>query len=403
MVRNVFAIFLFCALNGRAQGIEFKNISRLPSVVNSSAEEIMPLLSPDGKTLYFARAMSPDNEGGAFAGLDIWTTDLSFKKTTNRLPQNNKGHNAVIGISKDNKILYLLEASPSQRMNGIYFSGKSAGKHERPELIPIPGIANLDFIGFYVSPDFDVIFLSMKAPDSRGEEDLYYSVKDVSGSWSIPRNLGATINTSGFELSPFLSADKKRLYFASNGHGGEGDADIFYSERLYDSWETWSAPVNLGKAINSKKFDAYFSLYGDTIAFFSSNREGRYGDLYKANVIQSKTILRKGQHYLTASEWDATLGKNVSGKITFPHNSDFLAPAQKELIFYIVNKVMLDHDIEFHVVVREEEDQKLSKLRMAEISNHLKKLGIDQSRIHEDQIFPVERTQRGVVEMILLR
>src|SRR6185503_14219383 len=97
-----------------------------------------------------------------------------------------------------------------------------------------------EFLGMYISPDCDVILLSMKKDDSKGQEDLYVSLKDAAGQWSIPRNLGPVINTRGFEMSPFLSPDKKRLYFASNGHRGLGDADIFYSNRLDDSWERWS-------------------------------------------------------------------------------------------------------------------------------------------------------------------
>jgi hypothetical protein len=273
----------------------------------------------------------------------------------------------------------------------------------RPELIFIPGIDNLDFLGFNVSPDLDVIFLSMKASDSRGNEDLYFSVKDVSGAWSKPKNLGATINTPGFEISPFLSADKKRLYFASNGHKGEGDADIFYSERLYDSWETWSVPVNLGSQVNSKKFDAYFSIYGDSVAYFSSNRDGQYADLFRAKVSQGRTILLKGQHYVNNDEWNAIVGKNVSADFSFPNNSTFLSAAHKELIFYIVNKLMLERDIRFHLVVKEEEDPASSKERLKVIRDHLKASGIDAGRIYEDQIFAIEKTKRGVIEIKLFK
>ena len=124
--------------------------------------------------------------------------------------------------------------------------------------------------------------MSMKDADSKGQEDLYVSLKNGNGEWSKPVNLGSAINTAGFEISPFLTTDKKRLYFASNGHPGLGDADIFYSDRLGNSWETWSVPVNLGDKINSKKFDAYFSIR-DSVAYFCSNRDGQFSDLYKAS------------------------------------------------------------------------------------------------------------------------
>ena len=179
--------------------------------------------------------------------------------STNALPAgiNDAGHNAVIGMSRDGEKLYFMSALTNEKMNGIYVTTRLNTYWTRPEFVPVPGIDNQNFLGVYVSPDFDVMIFSMKAPDSRGEEDLYFSVRNSGGYWSAPRNMGATLNTSGYEISPFLSTDKKRLYFASNGHGGEGSADIFYSERLYDSWETWSLPVNLGRVVNTKKFDAY--------------------------------------------------------------------------------------------------------------------------------------------------
>lgn len=366
----------------------------------------MPLLSPDGKKLYFTRSLYRENEGGMYAGQDIWVSERkedNWTKAINTISLNNKNNNVVCGISKDGKALYFVDASPYQRMTGIHVMKQTGSSRTRPELLEIPGIENFDFISFYVSPDLDVVFLSMKAPDSKGNEDLYFSVPDKLGNWSKPKNLGATINTEGFEISPFLSADKKRLYFSSNGHGGEGDADIFYSERLYNSWETWSVPVNLGKAVNSKKFDAYFSIYGDTVAYFASNRDDKYADIFQVRVSEAKSILAPGQRYVTASEWDNLVGKNVSAEFIFPNQSSHLTGAQQELIFYIVNKLMLQKDIRFHLVVREEESEEQSTERLKEIRNQLMKSGIDKVRINDQQIFKTEKTQRGVIEIMLYR
>lgn len=407
MVRkSVLCCFLLCSSPAVfSQLLEFHHVTRLPATVNTAAEEGMPLLSPDGKKLYFSRALYENNEGGEYAGQDVWMServDQSWKKATNALGSiNNRNNNVTVGMSRDGNTLYFVDASPFHKMNGIYFSKRTGNSWSRPQLIYIPGIDNFDFIGFYVSPDLDVIFLSMKAPDSRGSEDLYFTIKDIAGAWSKPRNLGATVNTSGYEISPFLSADKKRLYFASNGHKGMGDADIFYSERLYDSWETWSVPVNLGSSVNSKKFDAYFSIYDDSVAFFSSNRESQYADLYQATVHHGKSILAQGQRYITADEWSNIVGKNVNADFVFPHQSSLLTAAQKELIFYIVNKLMLQKDLRFHLVVKEEEDSLVSRERLKAINEYLKRSGIDPSRVNEEQVFDIEKTQRGVIEVRL--
>ncbi|HEY0656341.1 MAG TPA: hypothetical protein VGD65_24580 [Chryseosolibacter sp.] len=407
VVRSMLSAALVIAgLDVMAQQFEFGDPKKLPGAINSAAEEAMPLLSRDGKKLFFTRALSEQNEGGVYGGQDIWVSDAvngQWAKASNKLSINTKDNNTVVGVDRDGQTLFFTDGAHGRRMNGIYMTRLQGSKFTKPELIPIPGIDNLDFIGFYVSPDRDVIFISMKASDSRGEEDLYYSTKALDGAWSVPKNLGATINTSGFEIAPFLSPDKKRLYFSSNGHSGMGDADIFYSDRVYESWETWSVPVNLGPNVNSKNFDSYFSIYGDSLAFFSSNREGKYADLYQVSVGELKTILERGQHYLTQDEWNTVIGKNVWANFAFPHNSTILSAAQKELLFYIVNKVMLEREYQFHLVVKEEEGSTFSQERLGAIQSHLKQLGLDAGRIRVDQIFDIEKTQRGVIELKLFK
>src|SRR5690606_137833 len=292
---------------------------------------------------------------------------------------------------------FFVSASPHAPLQGVYVTERINRYWTRPQLITIPGVGTRNFLGVYVSPDFDVMLFSMHGEDSHGEEDLYFSVKDESGQWTPPKNMGSTLNTTGFEISPFLSADKKRLYFASNGHGGEGDADIFYSERLYDSWETWSVPVNLGKAVNSSKFDAYFSIYGDTLAFFTSNRDGQFADIYEVRATRRVTVLKEGQRYLTRSERERELGGPDSNEVVFPDTTTVLAPSQEELLFYVVNKLQLRRSVMFHLVVLQEDDPQHSEARLNRIAGYLVQSGISEDRIVNRQVDPPEKAQRGVV------
>ena len=82
--------------------------------------------------------------------------------------------------------------------------------------------------------------------------DIYVSVLDEDDNWGAPINLGPTINTIYSDRSPFLHPDMRTLYFASDGHGGLGNYDLFKSTRLYDTcWDCWSEPINLGKEFNT--------------------------------------------------------------------------------------------------------------------------------------------------------
>jgi hypothetical protein len=83
--------------------------------------------------------------------------------------------------------------------------------------------------------------------------------------------MGPKINTAGSEVYPFLFKDT-RLYFASNGHGGEGGLDIFYSDYINGEWQQ---PVSLAQPFNSKFDDFAFVVNAEfDTGYFSSNRNG---------------------------------------------------------------------------------------------------------------------------------
>lgn len=211
------------------QEIQFSDPVPFSSSINSESEEVSALLAPDGKTLFFVRAFDTRNKGGIGAGMDIWTSQRDskgrFSTASNDLKKwNNKFNNSVIGIRKDNQVVYLLNSYTGKP--GIAFSKNLNGEWTSPELIAIPGVQQLNLVGFYMHPSFSILLISIERADSQGKEDLYVSLKDSLDHWGEPLNLGSTINTPEFEISPFLSEDGKRLYFASNGHQGYGDADI---------------------------------------------------------------------------------------------------------------------------------------------------------------------------------
>ncbi len=300
MKRLFLYILVFTAAwESSAQELQFTQPLKLGTDVNTEDEELVPILSPDGQTLYFSRAFHSNNTGGKYAGTDIWISrkdaEGQWTPAVNAgKPWNNKRSNAVIGISADGSTVYLANAYNNK--SGISFSRLVMGKWTKPEFIAVPGINRDDLVGISVHPAFDVMLISMKGKDSYGEEDLYISLKDSVGSWNQPRNLGPTINTAGFECYPYLSPNKKRLYFSSIGHSGFGDADIFYSDRMYDSWQTWSVPRNLGNKINSEKFDAYFSISTDSTCFFSSDRLS--ADIYITKM-SNKSIAKSDSSEVT--------------------------------------------------------------------------------------------------------
>lgn len=289
---SVAALWFASIFNTGAQILEFDSPVAMPEQVTTSAsEESMPLLSKDGKTMYFVRTFHPDNSSGSDFGQDIWYSTKddqgNWSEATNNLGAlNTKTNNAIAGVSKDGKTVYLVNTYEGKKQSGVGLSKSTLkdGNWSTPAEVKIPGInPKGDFYGFYITPEEDVLLISMEDNFSKGKNDLYIAAKDAQGSWNVPANLG-NINTPGNEISPFLSPDRKRLYFSTDGRGGMGGQDIFYSERQGDSWTDWGVPVNMSEGINSGDFDAYFSIYNDSTAFFCSSRNDTIANIYTTRI-----------------------------------------------------------------------------------------------------------------------
>ena len=139
-----------------------------------------------------------------------------------------------------------------------------------------------------LSKDGKYMVLAMESSYTNGVEDLYVVIRRPNGEWRSPINLGSQVNSSYQEITPFLAADNKTLYFSTNGRGGEGSFDIYSSVRQDDSWRKWSEPKNLGKEINTSGAENSFSFIdGDEWAYFvSSQNSDGYGDIKRIMIEQ---------------------------------------------------------------------------------------------------------------------
>lgn len=282
---------LFALLSTGAIGqveFEFESVTKLPEIVNSEYEESFPLFDAANNRLYFVRTLHPENKGGKTVGQDLWYSDLQGKKwstPSNELkPLNNYLNNSAIGISKDGNKIYLVGTyiKKVSLQSGFSESVMEGDQWARPTPLTIPSFSlKSPFYGGYVNSDEDIIIISMESSNSLGQEDLYVSFKNAKGDWSKPLWLGDSINSAGFEISPFLFDDGKTLMFASTGHGGYGDCDIFYAYRKDSTWTNWTSPKNAGSEINSASFDAFPFAVNETM-YFSSNRNDSLSNIYTA-------------------------------------------------------------------------------------------------------------------------
>ncbi len=269
---------------------------RLGPTVNSEVSEFRPLISPDGKTLFFSRSNHPGNIGGKEDDEDIWYSELdettgSWKEARNIGPVlNNKGPNYISSITPDgNSILLLLgnEYLPNGKMKaGLSASRKTESGWSKPEAIVVENLYNYsEKANFYMANNRKTLLMSIEREDSYGDRDLYASFEKPDGTWGEPINLGSVVNTASEESAPFLAADNQTLYFSSDGIAGFGGTDIFVSRRLDDSWKNWSEPENLGPDINSENDDEFFNIPASgEYAFYSRGVGTDNMDIFKLEL-----------------------------------------------------------------------------------------------------------------------
>ncbi len=162
-----------------------------------------------------------------------------------------------------------------------------------------------------LAPDASFIIFSSNRPGGAGGVDLYIAGSDGAGGYSAPVNLGAAINTSGDEFSPFIAPDGRTLFFASTGHQGFGGADLYMSQR--DARGEWGTPVNLGDRINTSSNELFFFGVGRERCLFASDRPGGKGglDIYEAQP----NVFATSYANVDVTIMDTTSGKPVSGHL----------------------------------------------------------------------------------------
>ncbi len=286
-------------------------IKNMGNTINSEFPEYTPVISLDGTSLYFtARKKWKKNEQTTDPSTnlpfeDIYVSYMNIdsiwskpEKLSFCLPNRNE---ASVSISSDERQLYLYQDTTG---NGdIYSTEINSKRKNKIDIVAIKGL-NTEFweTHCYFSQDKNLLFFSSDRPGGFGGRDLYFMRKTSPNEWTKPENMGPNINSKYDEDAPFLSADNKTLYYASNGPKSMGGFDILTSENENGNW---SVSKNMGTPVNSSNDEIYYtSTYDGSRGFFTSDRPNGFGekDIYEiinTSIPSKKTILFEG-HIKTA-------------------------------------------------------------------------------------------------------
>jgi len=209
---DTFTIMLSKYINGEWQPPETASFSGVYS-------DMEPFISHDGKKLYFASKRPSKGKDKMENDIDIWEVDrlkngwADPQKLDDEINTNCMEY--YPSVTKDGSLYFGRNDSALMR-GDIHRSVRSQNKLTNPQ--KLPPVVNLPQSSFnaFISPDEDFIIFSAYVQDSLSfHSDLFISYQDENNSWSKPKNLGKNINSRFNEISPWVSPDKKLLFFSS--------------------------------------------------------------------------------------------------------------------------------------------------------------------------------------------
>jgi len=277
--------------------------------INSTDDEFLPLISPDGEIAFFTHRYNKKVDLGNIQRTDEFTMAELISKASEPVEQfgkikamsapfNEKKNNGqgAISVTIDNNHLYVTMCENnlycdiwvSDFVDGEWTSLKNMGGaiNGRRSWESQPSI----------SSDGKILFFASIRPGNAGFDlddettqtsDIWFSKMGDDGIWKPAVNIGDVINTTGNEKSPFIHSDSQTLYFSSDSRDGIGGYDIYYSKMNPDG--TWSEPKNIGYPINTEGDEIGFivSTFGNK-AYFSSNKlqDSEGWDIYSFDLYE---------------------------------------------------------------------------------------------------------------------
>jgi Tol biopolymer transport system component len=288
MIRVILAVFLF-ASNLRAAP---KLVGQ--GVISTSDDETGFAITPDGKTAFFGKR-SP---GTASPTVDVICVSL-FRNghwtEPEIAPFSGRYRDITPAVSPDGSKMFFASNRPAgagaKRDFDIWFIDLK-GDWKAPKPAGAVNSASQEY-GISIAANGTMYFGSNR-PGGKGAFDIYRSRLSPDGAYQEPENLGPSINTEGFELTPAVSPDEKILVFAGLGrsdeitaiHTGYNKGDLYIS-RFQNG--AWSEPRNAGPRVNSggQESDPSFSPDGRKLYFVS---ERGFATMRPAKRMSYRTI-----------------------------------------------------------------------------------------------------------------
>jgi flagellar motor protein MotB len=334
--------------------VDFKP-ENLGNGVNSTLDDYWPSLSADEQTLVITRLIKSEDffkkvQEDFF--ISHWINNGWSVSKNLGYPINTSDNEGAQTLSGDGRLMVFTACNRSDGLGrcDLYWSVRRGDKWSTPQNMGRPINTAYRETQPSITPDGRTLYFASDRPGGKGNHDIWVSFKDSADHWTVPENLGDSINSFGTEMSPFIHPDNQSLYFSSDGLIGLGGYDIFVSRRNKEG--RWRKAVNLGYPINTNRDEIglIVNARGDR-AYFASNIDKNQGkDIFSFDMpMQDRPSMTT---YMKGRVLDAVNNSLLRARfelIDLENGKDFYRSYSDSLTGEFVVSIPVDHNYMLNV------------------------------------------------------
>lgn len=325
--------------------VEIKNIG---STINSNTDDYSPVITSDGKRLFFASRRELPKSSNYYK--DSKFDENIFVSVLNSGswdPATTAGKNLItkycespLFINSTNDKLFIYTGYENGGDIMVSETDKK-GKWKAPGKLSYGINTSGSETSFTFSPSGnEIYYVTDKGKDGMGGKDVYFIKKINTKRWSKPMNAGSAINTEYDEESVKFSKSGDTLYFSSKGHNSIGGFDVFYTVKNIAG--VWDSARNCGFPVNTPWDELFYQLspVDDSMFYFVSNRTGGLGglDIYTGSILPPEPVIIKIPEPVVQPKPDTVIIRDTV--IIVKEIKPVVQPEQpKEVVLYLIGKV----------------------------------------------------------------
>lgn len=291
------------------------NPLELPKSVNRFQSQYFPVMTADRETLIYTGNQDGDENLYVTSTKDKnWTEPISISEQINT-----KENEGTASISADGRTLVFTSCGGRKGFGScdLFIAYKQGDNWTSPQNLGI-GVNSPEWESQpSLSADGRTLYFVSDRKGSLGKRDIWMSKLNSTNIWAKATNLGAPVNTIEDDLSPFIHANGKTLFFASEGHVGMGGLDLYFTENQEDKWKY---PENLGYPLNTFEDQVALFITSDgKKAYYSLERDQedkyRRAKIVEIEVPASLQAKFKATSFLKGIVYDAQTKQKLQADI----------------------------------------------------------------------------------------